>query len=82
MGPDPFDNDRRQDIQVWCGPAIGAFNAWTEDTFLAEPQNRSAVTVAANLMAGAALVTRVRSLRQQGVEPGLGADAWVPRPLS
>lgn len=75
-------DDRRQDIQVWCGPAIGAFNAWTEDTFLAEPHNRSAVTVAANLMAGAALVTRVRSLRQQGVEPGLGADAWVPRPLS
>ena len=74
--------DRRQDIQVWCGPAIGAFNAWTAGTFLADPDNRSVVTVAANLLAGAALVSRAHSLRQQGIALSAGADTWVPRPIA
>ena len=25
--------DRQVDYQVWCGPAMGAFNEWTRDTF-------------------------------------------------
>jgi trans-AT polyketide synthase/acyltransferase/oxidoreductase domain-containing protein len=73
--------DRRTDTQVWCGPAIGAFNDWTRGTFLERPENRSVVTVAANLMAGAAVVLRARTLRDQGVEPSLPAYGWRPRPL-
>jgi len=76
------EETRRADVQVWCGPAIGAFNAWTRDTFLAEPSERRVVTVAANLMAGAAALTRARWLVQQGVSAGAEAEVWVPRPVA
>ena len=49
---------RRADYQVWCGPAMGAFNAWTRGTFLAEPGNRTVVQIGLNLLEGAAVVTR------------------------
>ena len=75
------DEGRRLDAQVWCGPAIGAFNAWTRDTFLAEPSARRVATVGANLLAGAAALTRARGLLQQGVDPGPEAFTWVPRPV-
>jgi trans-AT polyketide synthase/acyltransferase/oxidoreductase domain-containing protein len=75
------DEDRKSDTQVWCGPAIGAFNDWTRGTFLADVANRRVVPVAANLMAGGAYVTRVRALRAQGVEVGAVAEKWIPRPI-
>lgn len=76
------DSDRRLDAQVWCGPAIGAFNSWTRDTFLAEASNRTVVGVAANLMAGAAALTRARWLLHQGVDAGMNAGRWIPRPVT
>jgi PfaD family protein len=78
IGGDP---DRRIDTQIWCGPAIGAFNAWTRDTFLARPEERRVAVVAANLLCGAAAILRARALLQQGIDPGPEAQAWVPRPL-
>ena len=60
--------DRRMDFQVWCGPAMGAFNEWTKGSFLEQPKNRHVVAVALNLMHGAALTQRFHSLRCQGVE--------------
>jgi PfaD family protein len=75
------DETRAQDLQVWCGPAIGAFNAWTRDTFLADPAARQVDVVAANLMTGAAALTRAAYLRLQGVDLGPAAFTWVPRPL-
>lgn len=59
--------DRRIDYQIWCGPAIGAFNRWTQGTFLEPPENRRTVTVARNLLVGACVVTRAAWLRQQGI---------------
>lgn len=73
--------DRRADAQVWCGPAIGGFNAWAAGSFLADPTQRRAVDVAANLMAGAAAIQRAHVLRAQGVDPGPEAFDWRPRPL-
>jgi trans-AT polyketide synthase, acyltransferase and oxidoreductase domains len=58
---------RQGDYQVWCGPAMGAFNEWTKGSFLERPENRRVVTVANNLMHGAAVVTRVQMLACQGV---------------
>jgi trans-AT polyketide synthase, acyltransferase and oxidoreductase domains len=58
--------DRQVDYQVWCGPAMGAFNEWVKDTVLDAPQNRTVVSVALNIMYGAALVTRINMLRHQG----------------
>lgn len=75
------DTDRRTDTQVWCGPAIGAFNDWTRGTFLAEAENRRVVTVAANLMSGAAMLLRARTLSDQGIEVGVDPYAFRPRPL-
>src|SRR5256885_15481204 len=31
------DATRKLDYQIWCGPAMGAFNRWTAGSFLAEP---------------------------------------------
>ena len=57
---------RRADYQIWCGPAMGAFNAWTAGSFLAEPRERGVVPIALNLLEGAAVVTRARQLRPRG----------------
>ena len=60
--------DRRLDYQVWCGPAMGAFNEWTKGSFLEQPKNRKVVMVALNLLHGAALTQRFQTLRCQGIE--------------
>jgi PfaD family protein len=57
---------RKVDYQVWCGPAMGAFNEWARGSFLEQPRNRRVVTVALNLLYGAALLTRLHLLRCQG----------------
>lgn len=61
------DESRKMDYQVWCGPGMGAFNAWTAGTFLEKPENRDVVTVAKNLLLGAAVLTRLTWIRSQGV---------------
>jgi PfaD family protein len=58
---------REPDYQIWCGPAMGAFNDWTRGTYLAEPGNRRVVDVAAHVMRGAAYLTRLHALAAQGV---------------
>ena len=57
--------DRRIDYQVWCGPAMGAFNEWTRGSFLAEPGQRDVVTVAMNILFGAAVLQRQQMLEKQ-----------------
>src|SRR5262249_20000793 len=59
---------RKVDYQVWCGPAMGAFNEWTRGSFLEDWDNRRVATVARNLLAGAAFLTRLHFLRCQGAE--------------
>jgi trans-AT polyketide synthase, acyltransferase and oxidoreductase domains len=61
--------DRKLDYQVWCGPAMGAFNEWVRGSFLEQPKNRTVVTVALNLLYGAAITLRQAQLRSQGVDP-------------
>lgn len=58
---------RKVDYQVWCGPAMGAFNEWVSGSFLDRQENRRVVTVALNLLFGAAVTMRVSALRCQGV---------------
>lgn len=69
---------RVMDYQVWCGPAMGAFNEWTRDTFLALPENRRAETVALNLLYGAATHLRAVALRLQGIPLLPGEGDCVP----
>ncbi len=75
------DRMRRMDYQIWCGPAMGAFNAWAAGSFLEAPENRSAVQVARNLLEGAAVITRAQQLRSFGVPMPAAAFHFRPRPL-
>lgn len=73
--------ERRADYQIWCGPAMGAFNAWVAGSFLADPAQRSVVQVARNLLEGAAVLTRVQQLRALGLPLPVEAFDFRPRPL-
>jgi PfaD family protein len=66
---------RQLDYQVWCGPAMGAFNEWAKGSVLEPPGNRTVVAVALNLLYGACVVLRRQALRQQGVNL---PDEWFP----
>src|SRR5262249_47235806 len=37
--------DRQLDYQIWCGPAMGAFNAWVKGSFLEPVEARTVVQV-------------------------------------
>ena len=76
------DPARKMDTQIWCGPGIGSFNAWTKGTFLEDPAQRSVAIVAINIMAGAASVARAQHLLQQGVDAGSETQTWIPRTLA
>ncbi|WP_084316836.1 PfaD family polyunsaturated fatty acid/polyketide biosynthesis protein [Actinospica robiniae] len=73
--------DRRTDYQIWCGPAMGAFNRWVAGGFLADPTERSVVQIARNLLEGAAVVTRAQQVRSFGVAVPAAAFAFTPRPF-
>ena len=72
---------RSMDYQIWCGPAMAAFNDWVRGSFLEQPEHRSAVTVALNILHGAAVLTRTRMLSTQGLTlpPGMPRLAPVDR---
>jgi len=59
---------RKIDYQIWCGPAMGAFNQWAQGSFLQLPQHRRVVLLALNILVGAAIILRRQSLRQQGIQ--------------
>jgi PfaD family protein len=76
------EESRQVDYQVWCGPSMGAFNEWTKGSWLAEPANRTIVTVAMNLLYGAAVVTRINTLRNQGVKFSDQVTHLAPQEIS
>ena len=79
----PIDgnSDRRLDYQLWCGPAMGAFNDWVDGTFLEDPDQRGVVQMALNLLEGAAQISRAQQLRSYGVHLPESAFKFEPRPL-
>ncbi len=62
------EKGREIDYQIWCGPAMGAFNNWVKDTYLAQPQNRHVVDIAQHILTGTAYLYRLQTLKLQGVE--------------
>ena len=76
------DPERKLDYQIWCGPAMGAFNAWTRGSFLERPEARSAPQIAKNMLEGAAVITRAQQLRSYGVPVPTAAFRFSPRPLA
>jgi trans-AT polyketide synthase, acyltransferase and oxidoreductase domains len=73
---------RRLDYQIWCGPAMGAFNAWVAGSFLEKAANRTAVAIARNLLDGAATLARAQQLRSLGVDVPDAAFNFQPQPIA
>ena len=69
------------DAQIWCGPAMGAFNDWVAGTFLEPLEERTVVQVGLNLLEGAAYITRANQLRLAGVPLTSRDSIFSPRPL-
>ena len=57
---------RKRDFQIWCGPSMGAFNAWAKGTELEAVENRTIASVAQALLLGAAQVGRRSIARTLG----------------
>ncbi len=64
--------DRALDYQVWCGPAMGAFNEWVQGSSLEHASSRKVATVAEALMQGAALHWRLLDLQRMGCSIPVG----------
>jgi trans-AT polyketide synthase, acyltransferase and oxidoreductase domains len=73
---------REIDYQIWCGPAMGAFNDWVRGTYLAEPQNRRVADIADHLMTGAAFLYRLQSLSLQGLHLPASYRQYDPAPFT
>lgn len=69
---------RQMDYQVWCGPAMGAFNEWAKGSFLERVENRHVADVALNILYGAAVLMRANVLRLQNVEVPAELQACAP----
>ncbi len=76
------DTHRRLDYQIWCGPAMGAFNHWVKGSFLESPEKRQCVQIALNLLEGAAKICRAQQLRNYGVAIPNSAFQFQARRLS
>ncbi|WP_216906949.1 PfaD family polyunsaturated fatty acid/polyketide biosynthesis protein [Nocardia noduli] len=72
--------ERAADYQIWCGPAMGAFNSWTAGTYLASPNNRTVADIADQMITGAAYLTRIAQLRTAGVRLPADIARFAPRP--
>lgn len=76
------DPARAVDYQVWCGPAMAAFNEWVRGTFLERPEERKVALVARNILHGAAVLARARALAAQGMAIPPGVPDLQPLPLA
>ncbi|NJM66122.1 MAG: PfaD family polyunsaturated fatty acid/polyketide biosynthesis protein [Acaryochloris sp. RU_4_1] len=72
---------REIDYQIWCGPTMGAFNAWVKDSYLADPKQRQVVDVAHHILRGAAFLQRLQSLQIQGLRLPPPYTRYHPQPM-
>ncbi|MCH9770345.1 MAG: PfaD family polyunsaturated fatty acid/polyketide biosynthesis protein [Gammaproteobacteria bacterium] len=72
------ETERQADYQIWCGPAMGAFNHWVQDSYLEPLPQRQVVQIALNILEGAAVVTRSQQLRTFGVKINPGCFDFKP----
>ncbi len=71
--------ERAVDFQIWCGPAMGAFNEWVSGTCLEPLDARTVRQIAWNLMEGAARLSRAGQLRAFGLPVPAAAFAYAPQ---
>ena len=73
------DAGRRVDYQIWCGPAMGSFNAWVAGSFLEAVENRTVSEIGLNLLYGAAAIARAQQLRSVGIRVPQRLFSFAPR---
>jgi PfaD family protein len=73
---------RAVDYQIWCGPAMAAFNDWVRGSFLEAPENRRVATVAWNILYGTSVLLRARILGVQGISLAPGLPRLQPLELT
>ena len=61
-------SDRKIDYQVWCGPAMAAFNDWVRGSAIDALPERRAGLVGLNILYVSAVLHRVRQLQFQGLK--------------
>ena len=66
--------ERALDYQVWCGPAMGAFNEWVQGSILENAGERRVATGAHALMYGAAVRTRAQDITRYGYQ--IPSGSW------
>lgn len=71
--------NRTADYQIWCGPAMGAFNEWVAGTPLEPVESRTVRQIALNLLEGAARITRAGQLRSFGIAVPPQYFSYTPR---
>ena len=62
--------DRKMDMQIWCGQSMGAFNNWVKGTYLEKYENRHVDEVAKHIMKGAAYLLLKNTLEEALVSKG------------
>ena len=72
------DAARLRDFQIWCGPAMGAFNEWVKGTPLEPLENRTVKQIAWNLLDGAARITEAQAMRASGHTVPSSAFGYQP----
>ncbi len=71
--------ERKIDYQVWCGPAMPAFNDWARGSFMEAVGERRVALVALNLLYGAAVLHRVHAATLQGLQVKGREELLQPR---
>jgi len=69
---------RTIDYQIWCGPAMGAFNLWAAGTFLESHEKRKVAEIALNLLFGASVCIRGSWLKNQNIDVPIDAQEFPP----
>lgn len=75
------EKGREMDYQIWCGPAMGAFNRWVKGTYLESPSNRHVTDVNKHILRGGAYLARLRMLQMQGISFPAALQKYIPEPL-
>lgn len=73
------EKGREMDYQIWCGPAMGAFNDWVRGTYLESPENRHVVDIAMHILSGAAYFSRLGMLSAFGIKPSASLERYTPQ---
>ncbi len=69
---------REMDYQIWCGPAMGAFNDWVRGTHMEELANRKVVDIASEILQGTAYLWRVKYLESNSIRVPFSQAQYFP----